>query len=244
MDKPVPTISYDNQLFKHAFDNDSCLTPNGTLLNTENIEFATARGSRAVKAGENNGKTHGSILFRIHRDEGFPEGLITEFRATVNVNTVLTAELGYSPDNLCFKQDLAGKNQYVCSYCADWSDIIDRSATDLILKITLLSGLHKTEYNAPERNSICEFIARVPRVEKSGHCDGSAFTFDELRQLHRLSERREDARRMLQTVEHDSETERLFSCGHYQTVYELLTNSLPELLPADFILYNEGPIGS
>ena len=243
-DKPVPVISYDNQLLKHSFDNEECFNNDGVLIAAENMILSTARGSRAARADESGGKTEGSLLFHIHREGGFPEGLITEFDATVNVNTVLSAELGYAPDELKIKKEIKGKNQYVGAYCIDWSDIIDRSAADIYLKLTLPAGLFKTEYNAPERNSICKFIVRIPRTEKSGHSDGSSFTFSELRRLHRLSERREDAKRLMKSTRRCEKTEELFARGHYQTVYNSLINSTDESETQEFLLYNEGPIGS
>lgn len=238
---PVPTLTYNKQLMRYDFDSNGCLTPNEVLIAIDNMCYATARGSLAVRGSDDN--PSGSMIFRIHSDTGFTDGLITEWRATVNNGTTDILELGYSPDSFTIREELTGRNQYVGSYITDWSDRIDRGVTDIYLKITMPSGLNATEYNAPERNSVCSLIVHTPRIHNSGHCDGIHFTFEELRRLHRLSERREDARRLMHEFPYDSKLSELFDQGRYQTVYDTLMRRASQKLPADYLVYNNGPLG-
>lgn len=241
MDTPVPTVTYNNQLARYDFDDKDCLNCGDTLISTSNIELATARGSRAVRA--NDAMPTGSITVHIHSESGFKTGLITDWRATVNFKTEDTIELGYSPDEFVLKQTLEGRNQYVGSYMTDWSDLINRDATDIYIRLTMPSGLHQTEYNAPERNSVCSFIAYSPRTDLSGHTNGEYLTFKELRLLNRLTERREDARRIIAGLCDSSDFEELLLQGRYQTAYNKAMQAVTQTLPADYLVFNNGPLG-
>ena len=238
---PVPVPTYNDQFIRYCFDSAASLTENDILVSAHNMHLATARGSYAVRATDN--EPLGSITLRIHSDNGFAHGLITDCVSTVNVKTVETVELGYSPDEFVFTEELQGRHQYINSYVIDWSDRIDRSATDIYIRITMPSGLHSTEYNAPERNSICSFVAYSPRLDLSGHTDGVSFTFGELRSLFRLSERRADACRLMEKIEYSEELNTLFDAGMYQSVYEAAIKKISQKLPADYLVYDNGPLG-
>lgn len=242
INEPFPLVTYNDELIRYNFDSEESLILNETLLKSDNMHLSTARGSRAVRPTDN--QPLGSLVIKIHSDNGFETGLITDCVATVNAKTTDTVELGYSPDEFIFKEELIGRHQYINSYMVDWSDKIDKNATDIYIRITMPSGLNATEYNAPERNSICSFVAYSPRPYLSGHTEPINFTHKELRLLHRLSERREDARRILSRIENSAELEAMFSEGLYQTVYDKAIAIVSQKLPAEYLVYNNGKLGN
>ena len=80
---------------------------------------------------------------------------------------------------------------------------------------------------------------------RSGHTNGFHFTFSQLRSLHRLTERREDARRLLAGYPDGAEKNALlarFEQGEYQEVYDTLLTHATQYLPADFYVKDNGPL--
>ncbi len=243
-DQPVPVHSYDRRLTALAFDCEESLHTSDVLLSHTRMNLSTARGTFAAAPLEETG-TEGTLLFKIHSPEGFPHGLITVFNATVNFGSEDTVEFGYTPDEWVFTEKLTGRHQYINDYVIDWSDRIDRTAKTVYVKLHIPGGKLKTEYNSYERNSICRFEALSPLPTRSGHTNGFHFTFAELRSLHRLTERREDARRLLASCPEGAQKAALleqFDRGEYQTVYDALLAAGTKTLPADFYVKDSGPL--
>lgn len=243
-EQPVPVHSYDRKIWEYSFDHPACLNPGDRLTASEGMHLSTARGSRAV--GVDDEVQFGFLTFHIHSDSGFPTGLITELTATINAGTSDFIELGYAPDQPILRRELTGRHQYVAGYRTDWSDQLDRNAKDVYLRVAIPGGLNFAEYNVSEKNSVCRLSVLQPHEKPSGHTDGFAFTFGQMRFLYRLSERREDARRLLKgcaNPELAAKLQPLFDRGRYQTIYNLLLQERSTTLPAAFFVQDEGPLG-
>lgn len=242
--RPVPVHSYDRRLTALAFDCEENLKSGEVLLSQTRMNLSTARGTFAAAPVEETG-TEGTMLFKIHSPEGFPHGLITVFNATVNFGSEDVVEFGYSPEEFVLTEKLVGRHQYINDYIIDWSDCIDRTAQTVYVKLHIPGGKLKTEYNSYERNSICRFEALSPLPTRSGHTNDFRFTFSQLRSLYRLTERREDARRLLASYPAGAEKDALidrFDRGEYQTVYDALLMANTRRLPADFYVKDNGPL--
>lgn len=243
--EPVPVLSYERQLWEYSFDTPRCLETGERLMKAEGLCLTTARGSRAAGVGEK--AREGCLTFHIHSDGGFPNGLVTVLNATIQAGTSDWLELGYEAGQPVLRQELPGRHQYVAGYRTDWSDRLDRQARDLYLTIHIPGSCSEAEYRVPGKNSLCRLSVLLPYPEPSGHTDGFAYTFGQLRLLYRLSERREDARRLLAACREPELAKRLqplFDGGAYQEVYDSLLRAGSQTLPASYFVQDEGPLGS